>query len=555
MPDTPHNIPKGRALQDFLPLLPAEEKLRSAVREGEPCIITGARPECRTQENTVRAEFLRFLALGDDVACPVHEQGINLTGAWVAGTLDLSGCTLPRRFGAVSCHFEQRLGFQDAHVRGPLVLSNTWVAGLSGARLLVDGDTFLRDGFICAGQVNLIGARINGSLECLDGIFGRGDRKFIKHIDYSLSIERAVIKGNVLFSGDRFLANGAINLHSAVIGGNLSLYQGSFLSENGPEIQAEGLQVNGFFRVKQLRKPLQGIDLTSCRVGRLEDDAGSWGSNLHLNGFVYENIANGIENQAAARLVWLKKQVDADYNNPTSFKPQPWKQLIRTLRRMGHDEDARKVAIAYEQHRRKIGVITSRDRQFAHLLFGWLIGYGYRPLRLVYIMLAVWLGCGALYWSAALNGVFAPSNPQVFLHGSPLMLRTLPQDKSSASLVLQQDSYQHCRPDYPFAGQPTQEKPFNNWYLCPQLAGEYTGFSPLAYSLDLLLPLVDLQQEHDWAPYVPTPQQNWGDELLALSKYHWTRLLVWFEILFGWVASLLLVAVLSGLTNRDQSDE
>lgn len=553
MPDTPRNIPKGRALQDFLPLLPAEEKLRSAVREGEKCVITDTRPECRTQKNTVRAEFLRFLALGGDAESPVHEKGINFTGAWVTGTLDLSGCTLPRRFGAVSCCFEQQLGFQDAHVCGPLDLSGSLISGLNGNRLLVDGDVFLCGNFICCGHINLIGVTINGSLDCQAGVF-LGDNKEDPKNKYSLSIERALIKGSALFSKCN-LANKGMNLHSAEIGGHLDLYKGDFSSQNGPSIQAEGLQVNGFFRVKQLRKPLQGIDLTSCRVGRLEDDAGSWGSNLHLNGFVYENVANDIENQAAARLVWLKKQVDADYNNPISFKPQPWKQLIRTLRRMGHDEDARQVAIAYEQHRRKIGLITGWDKQFAHLLFGWLIGYGYRPLRLVYIMLAVWLGCGALYWSAALNGVFAPSNPQVFLHGSPLMLRTLPQDKNAASLVLQQDSYQHCRPDYPFAGQPNQEEKFNNWYLCPQLAGEYTGFSPLAYSLDLLLPLVDLQQEHDWAPYVPTPQENWGDELLAFSKYHWTRLLVWFEILFGWVASLLLVAVLSGLTNRDQSDE
>jgi len=27
---------------------------------------------------------------------------------------------------------------------------------------------------------------------------------------------------------------------------------------------------------------------------------------------------------------------------------------------------------------------------------------------------------------------------------------------------------------------------------------------------------------------------------------------MWFEILFGWLASLLLVAVVSGLTNRDK---
>ena len=90
-----------------------------------------------------------------------------------------------------------------------------------------------------------------------------------------------------------------------------------------------------------------------------------------------------------------------------------------------------------------------------------------------------------------------------------------------------------------------------NWYLCEKLPEEYTGFSPLTYSLDVILPLVDLQQETDWAPLIPTPKNIWYEELLAFDHLkHFTRLVVWFEILFGWVASLLLVAVVSGLTKR-----
>jgi hypothetical protein len=36
------------------------------------------------------------------------------------------------------------------------------------------------------------------------------------------------------------------------------------------------------------------------------------------------------------------------------------------------------------------------------------------------------------------------------------------------------------------------------------------------------------------------------------SFKHLVRLVLWFEILFGWVASLLLVAVVSGLTKRSE---
>lgn len=154
------------------------------------------------------------------------------------------------------------------------------------------------------------------------------------------------------------------------------------------------------------------------------------------------------------------------------------------------------------------------------------MGYGYRPMRLGAWMVAVWLLCAGVYWWAALQGVMAPSNPLVF--------QNLTVYQSCKNSLLKPDS---------------EDK--TNWYLCDDLPQEYTGFSPLAYSLDVLLPLVNLQQESDWAPLIPTPKGSWHQELFG----HWTfkhivRMVLWFEILFGWLASLLLVAVVSGLTKR-----
>jgi hypothetical protein len=89
-----------------------------------------------------------------------------------------------------------------------------------------------------------------------------------------------------------------------------------------------------------------------------------------------------------------------------------------------------------------------------------------------------------------------------------------------------------------------------NWYLCEKLREEYTGFSPLAYSLDLILPLVDLQQEGDWSAMIPTPDKTSAFWTWSPNWKYAVRFLMWFEILFGWIASLLLVAVVSGLTKR-----
>jgi hypothetical protein len=57
---------------------------------------------------------------------------------------------------------------------------------------------------------------------------------------------------------------------------------------------------------------------------------------------------------------------------------------------------------------------------------------------------------------------------------------------------------------------------------------------------------VDLQQERDWAPIVMKDDgvtTIWGGAI--------TRWFMWFEILFGWAASLLLVAVLGNLVKKD----
>jgi hypothetical protein len=83
------------------------------------------------------------------------------------------------------------------------------------------------------------------------------------------------------------------------------------------------------------------------------------------------------------------------------------------------------------------------------------------------------------------------------------------------------------------------------WTQCPDMPPEYTTMWPWVYSLDLLLPLVNLQQDVDWAPIVINGK---GEQLVG---GYLLRALLWFEILFGWAASLILVAVLGRLVEKD----
>jgi len=411
--------PAGRTLAEFQPLKPAEQKLLDACRQGEFANISDKRPEAVNDDNVVRAAFLRFLALGGDEKNPVHEHGVQLFGAWIEGVLDMVAAKVPSNLGIMACYFEVAPKFLGTKIMGTLNLEGSQLPGLEGDRLSCDGSLYMRQGFSATGKVRLLRAQIGANFNCTAAKFD------CKDANYALS--------------------------------------------------AEGIVVGGTFFFRKLDNPVNGVSLVASHVGRLVDDADSWGERLNLNGFVYDSIGGGASTDAATRLAWLDKQNNAYAGlneNGGDFRPQPWRQLAKVLREMGHAEDARQVAIAFEHRLREANLIGQTPKHWGkfrswvyrkvsragHWLFGVLTGYGYRPLRLLSWMFGVWLVCAMFYWYAAAGqGVFAPSNP----------------------LVFQNPAYAVCRPDYvvPATQLGNAAPPIiqgaGNWYLCEKLPEEY----------------------------------------------------------------------------------
>ena len=587
----------GRSLSDFKILKPAEQKLLDACRIGTMAFISEQLPELATEDNTVCASFLRFLALGGDEHALVHEKGVRLCGAWVEGELDLEGAVLPHGLGLWYCHLSTII-LRHSDVRGCVGFEGCHVEGLLADGMMCRGGVFLKN-FTTFGTVNFLNARIGGNLECTGGKFdGNGkdalicDNAVIKgsvnlntdftatgivrlvatridgalncksakfndtRSDGALNCDRAVIKGGVFLS-EKFVSTGKVHLSGAQIGSNLECIDATFDNANGYALTAEGMTVAGVLFFRNLKLVNGGVSLSSAKVGRLIDDEEYWPrGSLVLDGFIYDRLTN-TQTDAKSRLAWLDKQIPSHAGlagDGKDFKPQPWRQLQKVLYDMGHMKDMRLIAIAFEDRRRRANLIGQTPESWnklgawiyrkisrrLHWLYGALLSYGYySPSRLIIEMLIVWLACGSFYWYAALygDGVFAPSNPLVFQNSE---YAACVPDSETAKVELGKSAWM-MPPPIEGAG---------NWYLCEKLREEYTGFSPLAYSLDVVLPLVDLQQERDWSPMIPTPKNCWIDELLAHSLKHVTRLVMWFEILFGWMASLLLVAVVSGLTKR-----
>lgn len=538
---------------------------------GGPAEIGSTRPtkaiDSGEHINTVRATFIRWLALGGDADQQLHVHGVQLSGAWIVETLDLIGATLNGNLTLVYCHFDQTPNMLGLMLNGSLNLQSSKLAlGLRADGAKITGTVLLRSyqkhRFESLGEIRLHGAKIGGNLECDGASFN------VPTSQIAIRADGAQISGSVFFRCNeeyQFESTGQVRLVGTNVGKGLDcsgaifdvpkaeialaadgvkISGGVFLIDIGHKkfeskgiVRFTGANIDGILTLLNKANPIQSLDLSHCKVGILQSDAGAWGTDLALDGFTYDSL-RGAHWQTSDYLTWLSKQRYADYGSieePKYFKPQPWQQLIRVLRKMGYNDEALDIAIAFEQRRYEIGKITGMAKPL-HWVFGKLAGYGYKPLRLVNVMIAIWLSFGLCFWLAAYQGVFTPSDPLVFQNSAYDTCRSV--DTAGKTRII--NNLEPNQVTY-------------NWFTCSKLMGEYTTFSPLTYSLDVILPLVDLGQEKTWGTYIDTAKSNAVSELLAFTPNHIIRLMVWFEIIFGWMASLMLVAVLTGLTDRNKS--
>jgi hypothetical protein len=495
--------------------------------------------------------------------------GTNLIGARITRDLDCTkGCFDNAGGAALSCNGAEiggRMLLSDGfHAIGATLLFGARIAGdfscngarfdnaggaaLSCDRAEIGGGVFLSNDFHASGETRLPSARITGELNC-DG--GRFDNTG----GYALNLASAKIGGAVFFRA-KLHATGQTNLVGARITGDLDCSNGRFDNADGDTLICDGAEIGGglFFRGKTAA---QGrVSFAHAQVGALADASECWPNrSLDLDGFRYQRISATAPLDAKTRIAWLDKQMPR-FLEGKNFALQPWTHLANVLREQGHFSEAAEVDIAREDRLRKAGRIAplpSPRRWWAgvatpknlrelgdfalsiwaeakllpnfifrplHRAYGLLAGYGFKPRRVIIIAFFAWLVFAAFYDYAASWAVFGPSNASVF----------------------QNKAYEHCRPEAPDKPENGKKK-IGNWTRCPELPGEYTSFSPLAYSADLILPVVSLGQSNDWAPIT-------SGESLGYA----TRLAVWFEELFGWVAALTLAAIASGLVKRKDGD-
>ncbi len=154
-----------------------------------------------------------------------------------------------------------------------LHLNGSRTGPIVGDGLSVEGALFLRTGFIAQGGVRLLGARIEGNLDCSGGTFKNPPQKGGPEKGAALDIAGARIGGNV-FLREKFAAEGEVRLAGAQIAGDLDCHGGAFrnpgkreLPGSGSALSADGLSVRGGVHLGDGFTAEGAVRLISAQIG------------------------------------------------------------------------------------------------------------------------------------------------------------------------------------------------------------------------------------------------------------------------------------------------
>ena len=439
----------------------------SNVSVGAGCVL---RAPGRTALDLTNSEIRADLWLDPDA---VVEGTIRLAGAVIHGTLALRGqLSQPERRSVVGA-----------------------------TALTVDGDVALEGLRTDGGRVNFRGATL-GSLAA-DGA------RLHNPGGYSVSLNQARVKGSVRLV-DGFTSTGLVVLNRSVIEGRLELSRGSFTcpgpgyhNVHGHAIEAISANVRGgMYLGWQTVSP--SVDFTEASTTFLADDPATWPPSFTIAGLTYGRFERPqgappkpIWDQAA-RCAWLSRQ--------TQFDSGPYEQAARVFRQHGYASEAEQILMAERRHARRVDQADAAwPRRAAAALYA-AIGYGYRPLRVLWALaVLLLLVTGSLELPAGQATLRATNGSGSVYSTSGLLVGPGPAGGGPARL----DS-------------------------CGD--GEVRCFGPVLYAIDTVVPLISLDQRSTWYPDPHVP----GGRLMLW----WLNL----ATLLGWVLSSIFVLSLTRLS-------
>jgi hypothetical protein len=475
-----------------------------------------------------------------------------------------------------------------ADVRGQFNLSGSKIRGQPEAAIAAQGmrvgtDVWLDDCFEASSAVLLDRATIGGTLNAVAGRFIADENPKAPNRGIALSLASASIGGNLVLADEPwtakreisgFHATGTVTLTDTHVVGRLEAAGGIFDGCGGDALQASGIRVdtdmrldsredtNGQCRfeaygaVQLSRAMITGsldftgalltvqprggghpraaasmcaldaslarvgdrlvlrrlVDVNGCvsligaQVGMLSDDTSYWlgrANTLELDDFRYGQLDRDWLDWREGSM-WLSRL--------HRYSAQPYLELARIERAMGRTRDARRLNI--ERHKARLSRQqvplspqrpSKRPKPAVRALnfltrgvdraVGLLIGWGYARWRLAVIWASLLFVAAILFHWAGNHNIMRPSHPPLTLFGdAPESAR--------------------CTPEYP----------------C---------FESFTYSLDVILPVVELEQRDNW--YVDGGTTR--GRAVAIATVVLT--------LFGWGFATLLAASFTNVLKRE----
>ena len=441
---------------------------------------------------------------------------VRLSGARIEGQLAMTKTTLEGGQLAIRADGARIAGglfMGRTKVDGVIRLPASWIGNqfrLAGARLRVsrgaalyaNGTTLMRgmvaaDGFDAVGALALDHTRIHGTLD----------------LRRSRLTSAAMARGRRTDAADE----GGEQLVARYDTAALSLV----------DTQMDRLQLPD----QAEHRPRGIVDLARGNAGSLYDHADAWPPADHdpeldflvLDGFTYEHLENpaGVDPDASVvprvwetRLRWLEGQSGRDLDQ--FFKPVPWVQLSRRLMAQGYHEDARQISIARQRRHRRSASVRWRVRLQSYLLDLFAL-FGFNPWRTVAWIVAFVLLFAGVWGLAATECADLTCNDEV------VFVRSKRGDFAEDAALLDQT---------------------------------YPEFSPLSYSFDLFVPVVDFGHRDFWRPNtryrlllaVDLPIGGTVDLTVGELLYALTVV----EMILGLILTSLAITGFTGLIGRDE---
>jgi hypothetical protein len=504
-PDLPPDVRYPAAQGSAAIQAPRMSVGREMTLEGN-CRITGA-------INMAMSEASSISIAGTSAIHAPGRTALDLTNAELRSGLAVSA--------GVEIHGTVRLG--GTRIRGNLSLPGPL---LSSPDTSSDLSTVIAaEGAVVDGDVDLRGLRASGGAlrfrnAAIGGIVHAEGAQLDHPGGYTLNLHQAKVTGSVRLI-DGFRSHGMVVLNRCLIEGRLECTGGHFDGTPLPlnpqrdhAIEAVSATVHGGMDL-DWASISPSVDFTNASTTFLADSPGNWPARLTISGFSYDRFQGTAQVgddktwDENARCQWLSRQTPLDSG--------PYEQAARVFRQHGYTSQAEHILITQRRRARKItSGRGARTRRALDAAYDVTVGYGYRPWRVLWLLIGLLvLVIASLELPAAAAAMRATtSSGIVYTTQGPLQNQA---GVSPAVAAATSRSDRTGRPDDPCGG------------------GQVRCFSPELYAVDTVIPLISLDQRSTW---YPDPHVRYG----TLMQW-WLNL----SAMLGWLLSSIFILSLARL--------